>query len=188
MKQLNLGICYGMSVRSLARGLDCHPIIAGGILWKHQRIYRRAWRYREDRVEAAMLDRHMKSKYGWPLWITHSPNERTLFNFPMQANGAEMLRLATVELCGVGDGDLVPVMLIHDGILFEVSHRDQTELIIEIMKKAGRTVCDGFEVGVDIDQELVGGARYRDKRPVAQQMWTTIMNTLVAIGTLSRSA
>ena len=55
---------------------------------------------------------------------------------------------------------------------------------MEIMRQAGREVCNGLEIGVDIDQKLVGGARYRDKRPMAQKMWATIMNTLQTIGVL----
>ena len=54
------------------------------------------------------------------------------------------------------------------------------------MKAAGRDVCDGFEIGVDVDQRLEHGARYRDKRPVAQKMWKAIMDVLRAIGALSR--
>jgi hypothetical protein len=52
------------------------------------------------------------------------------------------------------------------------------------MRKAGRDVCRGLKIGVDIDQRLEGGARYRDKRPMAQKMWDTIMTTLQAIGAL----
>jgi hypothetical protein len=55
------------------------------------------------------------------------------------------------------------------------------------MRGAGRDVCNGLEIGVDIDQELVNGARYRDKRPVARKMWTTMTDTLRAIGALSGS-
>jgi hypothetical protein len=43
-----------------------------------------------------------------------------------------------------------------------------------------------LEIGVDIDQKLEGGARYRDKREMAQRMWDTVMNTLQAIGALLR--
>jgi DNA polymerase I len=124
------------------------------------------------------------SVFGWPLHITHSPNQRTLYNFPMQSGGAEMLQLATVRLC---EADIVPIMLIHDGILFEETGREKLEHAIEIMRGAGRDVCNGLEIGVDIDQELINGARYRDKRPVAQKMWATIMNTLQTIGALPRS-
>ena len=54
------------------------------------------------------------------------------------------------------------------------------------MRVAGRDVCRGFEIGVDIDQKLEGGARFRDKRPVARKMWATMMETLQKIGALPK--
>jgi hypothetical protein len=51
---------------------------------------------------------------------------------------------------------------------------------------AGRDVCRGLEIGVDIDQMIEGGGRYYDKRDMAKRMWATIMNTLQAIGALPR--
>lgn len=130
-----------------------------------------------------MLNRRIESVFGWPLRITTSPNQRTLYNFPMQSGGAEMLRLAAWRLC---EASIVPSMLIHDGILFEMTDREQIEHAAEIMRAAGRDVCDGLEIGVDIDQLLLGGARYTDKRPMAKKMWTTIMNVLMAIGALPK--
>lgn len=67
---------------------------------------------------AAMVNRRIESVFGWPLRITTSPNKRTLYNFPMQAGGAEMLRLAAWRLL---------VMLVHDGILFELTDHEQIE-------------------------------------------------------------
>jgi hypothetical protein len=75
-------------------------------------------------------------------------------------------------------------MLVHDGILFELDNEEQVQHTIEIMRSAGTEVCGGFELGVDVDQKLIGGARYRDKRPVALSMWNTVMATLQAIGAL----
>jgi hypothetical protein len=75
-------------------------------------------------------------------------------------------------------------MLIHDGILFEETDREKINHAIEIMRGAGRDVCDGLEIGVDIDQLCENGSRYQDKRPVAQKMWSTIMTTLQTIGAL----
>jgi DNA polymerase family A len=183
MKPLQLGINYGMGVPSLARGLDRHPLIASEIIELHKRRYQPFWQWRADMVQMAMLERHIESVGGWPLFITTSPNQRTLYNFPMQAGGAEMLRLATVRLCDAG---IVPIMLIHDGILFEETNREKLDRAMEIMRGAGRDVCGGLEIGVDVDQVLTSGARYQDKRPMAQKMWATIMYTLEAIGALTR--
>jgi DNA polymerase I-like protein with 3'-5' exonuclease and polymerase domains len=183
IKALQLGINYGMGVPSLARGLDRHPLIASGIIERHRRSYPRFWGWRSDMVQKAMLERRIKSIFGWPLYITTSPNPRTLYNFPMQSGGAEMLRLAAVRLCDAG---IVPAMLIHDGILIEATDREQVEQAKEIMRAAGRDTCDGFEIGVDVDQLLEGGARYHDKRPMAKKMWDTIMRALEVVKAVPR--
>jgi len=181
MKRLQLGVNYGMGVPSLAKGLDRHQLIASEIIERHKRRYPRFWQWRADRVRAAMLDRRMETEFGWPLHISTSPNERTLFNFPMQGNGSEMLRLGARRLCEAG---IIPNMLIHDGLLLEVHSQEKIDQANDIMRAAGRDVCRGFEIGVDIDQRLEGGMRYRDKRPVAWKMWATMMATLQAVGAL----
>jgi hypothetical protein len=185
MKPVQLGINYGMGVPSLARGLDRDPLIASEIIERHKRRYPRFWQWRADTVQTAMLERKIESVFGWPLYLSTSPNQRTLYNFPMQSGGAEMLRLATMRLCDAG---IVPTMLIHDGILLEETSKERIEHAKEIMRGAGRDTCDGLEIGVDVDQLLENGARYCDKRPVAQQMWTTIMDALGAIGAIPQKA
>jgi DNA polymerase-1 len=166
MKPLQLGINYGMGVPSLAKGLDRHPLIASTIIERHKRTYPRFWEWRANRVQTAMLERRIETEFGWALHLSHAPNKRTLYNFPMQGNGAEMLRLAAWRLCEAG---IIPNMLIHDGVLLEARDDEQIKHAIEIMKQAGRDVCRGLEIGVDIDQRLEHGARYRDKRLVAQK-------------------
>jgi hypothetical protein len=185
MKRLQLGINYGMGVPSLARGLNRHPLIASWIIQRHRETYPRFWQWREEVVQAAMLERRIESTFGWPLYLSTSPNRRTLYNFPMQADGAEMLRLATCRLCDAG---IAPSMLIHDGILLEVTSREQVEHAREIMRAAGRDVCNGLVIDADIDQLLENGTRYRDKRPEAGKMWATIMRVLQTIGAISEAA
>jgi hypothetical protein len=175
LKSLVLAVNYGMSVPSLALGLDRHPLIASGLIERHRQLYPRFWQWREEQADNAMFARRIESVFAWPLHIATSPNRRTLYNFPMQANGAEMLRLAAWKLCGAG---LVPCMLVHDGILFELDSEAQIEMAREIMRWAGREVCNGFEIDVDIDKRLLRGEPFQDKRPIAKEMWSTIMEAL----------
>ena len=56
------------------------------------------------------------------------------------------------------------------------------------MRTAGREVCDGFEIDVDVDQMLIGGTRYSDKRDMAKKMWATIMAALEAVRAIPRRA
>jgi hypothetical protein len=185
MKSLSLGVNYGIGVVSLARGLNRHPLIASAWIEKHKQEYSRYWEWRAEVIQRAMLERRIETSHGWPLHLSTSPNQRTLGNYKMQGGGAEMLRWATVQLC---EAKIVPCMLVHDGILFEESDREKLEHAKEIMLKAGRDICNGFEIGVDVDQMLVSGVRYRDKRPMAQKMWDTIMSVLEVVGALPRSA
>ncbi len=178
MKPLQLAIGYGMGVPSLAKGLNRHPLIASAIIERHKQTYPRFWQWREEEVQRAMLERRIETVFGWPLYLSHSPNKRTLYNFPMQGNGAECLRLAATRLCEAG---IIPSMLVHDAVLLEVRDREQIAQAVEIMKAASRDVCDGFELGVGVDQLLEGGARYQDKRPVAKAMWATIMRVLADV-------
>ena len=107
MKALQLGISYGMGVASLSRGLGRHPMIGSEVIIRHQQRYPTFWAWRAEMVQRAMLQRSIVSEYdGWPLRSQHSPNKRTLYNFPMQSGGAEMLRLAANRLC---EADLVPM-------------------------------------------------------------------------------
>ena len=185
MKALQLAINYGMGVPSLAKGLNRHPLIASTIIEQHRRTYPRFWKWRADMVQDAMLTRHMETVFGWPLKISNSPNKRTLYNFPMQGNGAEMLRLAAWRLCEEG---IVPNMLVHDAVLIEVDNEEQVEQAAEIMRWAGRQVCNGLAIGVDADKPLKNGERYRDKRPMAQKMWETMMGALQDVGATPEKA
>ena len=185
MKVLQLGINYGMGVPALAKGLNRHPLIASNLIEQHRRMYEVMWQWRDEQMKIAMLERRMESLSGWPLHIISSPNKRTLYNFPMQSGGSEMLRLATGWLCEAG---LVPCMLIHDGILLELENREQIGQAVEIMRKAGMETCDGLEVGVDVDQQLEDGARYCDKRPIAQMMWDALMRVLENVKAIPRRA
>jgi hypothetical protein len=182
MKPIQLGINYGMGVKSLSKGLNRHPLVAAEVLWLYAKRHPKFWRGRLEVVENALLDRRVESSYGWPLRISHSPNQRSLLNFPMQSDGAEWLREATVRLIAAR---IVPIMLVHDGILFEETDPRKIEEAREIMRAVGREICNGINVGVDLDwSTMKTGPRYCDKRPMAKKMWDTIMDVLVSIGAL----
>jgi len=186
MKSLQLGISYGMGVRSLAKGLQRHRLIASEVIIRHKRAYPRFWEWRADMVESAMLTRKIESDLdGWPMHISTSPNQRTIYNFPMQSGGAEMLRLAANRLCDAG---LTPSMLVHDGILLELPDPRQVEQAIEIMRAAGIEACGGLEIGVDTEFDTrTHGRRFYDKRPVAQKMWATVMGVLQDLGAVRKA-
>jgi DNA polymerase-1 len=182
MKALQLGINYGMGVPSLSRGLDRHPLIGSYIIELHKRTYSPYWKWKEERADKAMQDRELETQFGWTLYLSHTPNRRTIYNFPMQGNGAEMLRLAAMRMCEAG---IIPSMLVHDAVLLEADSEEQIAHAKEIMEQAGADVCNGFKINVDVERMERGG-RFRDKRPAAEKIWATIMLALQEVGALPK--
>jgi DNA polymerase-1 len=77
-------------------------------------------------------------------------NARSLANFPCQANGAEMLRIACCMLVEAGVELCAPI---HDAVLIEGpadTIDEEVEKARAIMAEASRIVLNGFEVGTDV--------------------------------------
>ena len=100
-------------------------------------------------------------------------NPRSLANFPVQANGAEMLRMACCLATERGISVCAPV---HDALLVEGpvdAIDDVVAATQEAMAEAGRVVLDGFELRTDA--EIVAWPdRYMDKRGVV--LWDEILS------------
>ena len=116
-KSLVLGINYGMGVRALATRMGQPMIVAKKLLQKHREIYRKFWRWSDCAVDFASLYRHLITTFGWTLRLPETEcNPRSLRNFPIQANGAEMLRIAICLVVSEGIKVCAPI---HDAILIE---------------------------------------------------------------------
>ena len=93
-KTVSLGVLYGLSAEGLARKLDVPAWRGRELLRMHQETFRTFWAW-SDRIEMeAMLSGQLRTVFGWTVHVGTDANPRSLRNFPMQANGAEMLRLA----------------------------------------------------------------------------------------------
>jgi hypothetical protein len=122
-----------------------------------------------------MVMNRIHTVFGWPLHVSGEPNERSLRNFPMQANGAEMLRLAC---CLATERGIRVCMPVHDAILIEAdaANIDETvEATQSAMAEASRVVLNGFELRSDV-KVIHQNERYSDKR--GETMWDRVMNLL----------
>jgi DNA polymerase I len=114
VKTCVLGVGYGMEEESLARRLGTPPIEARELLRRHRQTWPRFWEWSQAAVDHAMLHGHLDTVFGWRLHVGADTNPRSLSNFPMQANGAEMLRLASCLTIERGVAVCAPV---HDALL-----------------------------------------------------------------------
>ena len=113
-KQCVLGVAYGMEAQSLALRIGQPPIVARDLLRAHRETYRVFWRWSDAAVDYAMLHGSLRTVFGWHVHVDENANPRSLRNFPMQANGAEMLRLACCLATERGIEVCAPV---HDAVL-----------------------------------------------------------------------
>jgi DNA polymerase-1 len=172
-KAAALGTQYGMEAESLALHLRKSVIEARELLQDHRRIYKKFWKWSEAAVSHAMLFRNLFTVFGWRIYVGFGSdnNPRSLRNFPMQANGAEMLRLACCLSTERGVSVCAPV---HDAILIEAP-LDRLEkdaaLTQEAMREASAAVLGGFELRSDA--KLVRWPEhYTDER--GEAMWTLV--------------
>ena len=113
------------------------------LLNTHRRLYSVYWNWSEGAVSYAGLMRKIHTVFGWQLHVTHKTNPRTLQNFPMQANGAEILRLACIFLCEAGFEVCAPV---HDAVLIECAADDIPDTLhnAKIATWQGEPHCAGW--------------------------------------------
>jgi len=176
-KQCVLATQYGMGPQSLAARIGQPVEMAKRLLQLHRETYPAFWRWSEAAVDRAVLLGRLQTVFGWPVHVGPSvdpmkgPNARSLANFPCQAHGAEMLRLACCMLVEAGVGLCAPI---HDAVLIEAPADTidaEVERARERMGEASRLVLGGFEIGTDVTI-----VRYPDRYidEAGEAFWNTV--------------
>lgn len=113
--------------------------------------------------------------FNWTVHADQDPNPRFFRNFPMQGNGAELLRLACAYAVEAGVRVCAPV---HDAILIEaqLSELDQAVAVTQaLMVEASELVLGGFALRSDA-KHIRYPDRYVDERGI--EMWATVGDLL----------
>jgi DNA polymerase-1 len=124
-----------------------------------------------------MLRGSLHTVFGWHVHAGENVNPRSLRNFPMQANGAEMLRMACCLATERGIEVCAPV---HDAVLI-CAPLERLEADVARMRtcmaEASRIILAGFELRTDAT--LI---RYLDRYsdPRGAVMWNRVMHLVTA--------
>jgi DNA polymerase-1 len=173
-----LAVQYGMGADSLSKRIGQPPAYAEALLRLHRKTYRTFWIWSDGVVDYATIHRKLWTVFGWTLNAQGKLNTRSLRNFPMQANGAEMLRLACIYATQAGIRVIAPV---HDALLIEAPLNEldtATSAMQNFMQRASSAVLSGFELRSDA-KTVVSPGRYEDER--GTEMWQTVMGILSEI-------
>jgi DNA polymerase-1 len=170
-KQCILAVQYGMGAESLAYRIGKVECAARELLQMHRRVFSRFWRWNSAYVNHSLMTGRASTVFGWNRRVDSAVNMRSLANFPMQANGAEMLRLACCLITEAGIRLCAPI---HDAVLVEAPEAKLDSIVNETkahMREASRAVLGGFEL--ESDATIVRPLeRYSDPR--GQEMWSLV--------------
>jgi hypothetical protein len=166
-----LAVQYGMGEESLAARIGQPVARARQLLELHRRTYKQFWKWSDSAVDQAVLGGRLWTGFGWQIHTQGDINDRSLRNFPMQASGAEMLRIACIFLTEAGIRVCAPV---HDALLIEAPLDELDAAVTKtqaLMQEASKVVLNGFILGSDA-KVVRYPDRYMDKRGV--RMWDTV--------------
>jgi len=167
-----LAVQYGMGAESLGQRIGQPVCRARELLELHQGTYRTFWKWSDACLDHANLYGKLHTVFGWQIRAGSDANPRSLRNFPMQANGAEMLRLACCLLTEHGIRVCAPV---HDALLIEAPSETLDATIAttqELMAQASEAVLGGFRLRSDA-KVVRYPDRYMDER--GEKMWAKVM-------------
>jgi DNA polymerase I len=181
LKVFCLGTQYGMQAETLATRLGVSEIEANELLRLHLGLLSQYWHWSEDWLHHSLNSGKMCTRFGWncAVGITEF-SERSIRNWGIQANCADVFRLAYVW--GTRHG-LTLIAPVHDAVLLE-SPEDRIEqdvaLMREIMRRASRvifnsTVDETFELRTDA-KIIRYPDRFTDSR--GTKLWEIVLKLL----------
>ncbi len=174
-KTCALGIQYGMGTATLAHLTGTSWAAARELQLSHKAAFPAFWHWSGAVETQAYLAGHLASVFGWSISVGASANPRMLRNFPLQANGAEMLRLA----CCLATEDGIRVCTtLHDALLIEAPLEQLDDAVCrtqEHMARASRIVLDGFALRTEV-KRVRAPDRWREARGAA--VWRAVEQAL----------
>ena len=171
-----LAVGYGMGAKSLAAQTSTLTIQAQKLLQAHRDAFSTFWAW-SDRVQnIGYATGHLVSRFGWHRRVSPMDSAASVRNFPVQANGAEMLRLAIMRMLDNGVTVCAPV---HDAVLVEVNlatAQEEVGTAQAAMKWASEQVLPGFSLGTDV-RVVASPDRYMDEDR-GRVFWEEVMGLL----------
>jgi hypothetical protein len=177
-KSTVLGTQYGIGANGLACRVEITLPEAEDLLDHHRRVFSRFWQWSTNVCDYAQLYGELVAAFGWRIQLAAHMRLRTLINFPVQANAAEMLRLAVVYAASAGVQTIAPI---HDALLIQAPATeidDAVRLAQAAMLRASEAVLAGFQLKSEA-MVIRYPDRFDDER--GREMWAWIAETLATL-------
>ena len=172
-----LGTQYGIGAQALAARINQPEIVGRELLRFHRQVYKVFWAWATNRVNRSLFYNQQATVFGWTHRFLEYPKVNSIRNFFMQANGAEMLRLA----CCLGTEAGIQVCApIHDAVLLTAPIgrlQDDIARMQAFMEEASFVVLDGFRLKTDV-HVFVYPDHYSDPKGRGKEMLSIISKLL----------
>ena len=148
-KVVVIGLNYGLGAENMAHQAGISVALATELIERHRHTYPTYWRWSEEVVVSGLLRNEMSSIFGWRRQLRGMDRPTSLMNFPMQANGAEMMRLAAIAATEEGIEVCAPV---HDAFLIAAPLDvldEHVSRMRELMTKASLVVTGNVPIRTD---------------------------------------
>jgi DNA polymerase I len=175
-KSVNLGVMYGQTAHGISQRLGIPKREAEAMIDDHQRSFPVFWEWSEPLVQGSIDRGWIVSPCGWRSWVPARSNERTWMNWPMQAAGADVMRLTVTYLDRQNVRILAPV---HDGFLLSC-RRDQLDDLRQAVDYACSAAVEHVVPGFPLRWDFtVYEHRFEDEDGLP--LWTRLQPILKAI-------
>lgn len=173
-KAVQLGISYGKAIPSLSvdiytnyyvdgyptKSLEDSTVIATEIYEWHKSYFHVYWEWLEKCIQRSRIDGFMSTQNHWLRYVDRYVKKTQLQNFPMQSEGAEMMRM-TVNLLAskyqkikdVRPDGLDLTCTLHDAfyMLTNEEHFEYDSRVLgKCMDLGSADILDGYVIGRDI--------------------------------------
>ncbi len=196
-KNFLLSLQYGSGSKRIAVALGIIPFMAQHMLQQHRNTFRRYWEWVDEIMLSAATNQILRTSLGWEYRVVrperiqvdkkgkvlprgYITRKLTIQNWPAQATGSDILRIAVYMAEKAG---ITVLATLHDALLVECDENQVDEVsptVLQIMGDASE-VClgAGNRVRAECDVIVKYPGRYRDKRDA--DTWERMMGLLLEV-------
>ncbi len=172
-KAVNFGIIYGISDYGLGRDLDISRKEAKEYIDNYLNFYHNIDSYMKNIVSQSKKDLYVETYFGRRRYIPElesrnfnirSFGERIALNTPVQGTAADIIKIAMIKVYNkLKENNMKSRLLlqVHDELIVE-AHKDEVDMVKEILKNEMENVVESFKVHLDVDVN-VGDSWYESK-------------------------
>jgi len=171
-KLVVIGLNYGLGAERMAHQAGISVALATELIEHYRHTYPKYWRWIEEVVVSGLCCNEMSSILGWRRQLHWMDRPTSLMNFPMQADGADMMRLAAIAATESGIEVCAPV---HDAFLIAAPLEvldEHVSRMRELMTKASLVITGSVPIRTDA-KTIRFPDRYVDDEEV--DMWNLVV-------------